>query len=186
MSRAWAVVAIAALTTCTAADAGPRRVDLPTPGDHHYGIYLNRAKVGWMRTRVAVGKRVRFDTDLTATVGGMGTVSKVELTEMRAYDARSGVLEELLFTQSAATGKVQVRGERRGKVLELTIDAGGATSKQTVKVTDTLEDATSVERLVSNAQVGATATIHRLQRPVTVNCVNRRVTFNDEHREVAG
>jgi len=161
MSRAWAVVAVAALTTCTAADAGLRRVELPSFGDHYYGIYLNRAKVGWMRTRVAVGKRVRFDTNLTATVGGMGTVSKVELTEMRAYDAGTGVLEELSFTQSASTGEVRVRGVRRGRVLELTIEAGGATSKQTVKVTDTLEDATSVERLVKNAQVGATAAAKR-------------------------
>jgi len=161
MSRAWAVVAVAALIACTVADAGPRGVELPDSGDHYYGIYLNRAKVGWMRTRVAVGKRVRFDTNLTASVGGMGTVSKVELTEMRAYDAQTGVLDELLFTQDASTGQVLVRGQRRGKVLELTIEAGGATTKQTVKVTDTLADATAVERLVKNAQVGATVAAKR-------------------------
>jgi transglutaminase-like putative cysteine protease len=134
---------------------------LPQPGDHHYGIYLNGNKVGWMRTRVAVGKRVRFDTDLHATVGGMGTDAKVQLTEMRAYDAKSGVLEELAFVQHSSTGEVEVRGERRSGVVQLTIDAGGATTKKTVAKTDTLEDATSVERLVSGARVGAEVSAKR-------------------------
>ncbi len=160
MSQPWAVVAIAALSHCTPAGAG-RGSELPEPSDHHYGIYLNGAKVGWMRTRVAVGKRVRFDTELTASVGGMGTVSKVELTEVRAYDARSGALEELIFVQSASTGEVRVRGERRGGSLQLTIDAGGASTTKNVEVTDTVADATALDRLVRAAEIGATAKAKR-------------------------
>jgi hypothetical protein len=160
-NRHTAILLALAATTCTAAGAGEGASGLPGAGDHHYGIYLNSAKVGWMRTRVTAGRRVRYDTTLEAKVGGMNTVAKVALNEMRAYDAKKGLLEELFFEQIAATGSVRVRGERRGSVMALTIEAGGARSEQTIQVTDSLEDATAVERLVKKARVGATAAAKR-------------------------
>ncbi|MFC1609415.1 transglutaminase family protein [Myxococcota bacterium] len=159
--RKWAAaVGVVALFSCTSADAGKMH-GLPKPADHYYGIYLNGAKVGWMRNRVTVGARVRFDVELEASVGGMGIVSRVELRERRVYRSKDGQLEELEFVQSAATGAVKVRGRRVGDVLKLEIEAGGAVHKNDVKVTDTLEDAMASDRLAQAPNVGAKAVAKR-------------------------
>ncbi|OGQ87443.1 MAG: hypothetical protein A2289_26595 [Deltaproteobacteria bacterium RIFOXYA12_FULL_58_15] len=150
---------LASIVACTTADA--KKPNLPAAADHHYGIYLNGGKVGWMRSQVIVGNQVQYRIDLEASVGGMGTVSKVVLCDSRTYDAKSRQLHALEFSQTAATGAVKVEGVREDAGLRLTITAGGSSTTQLVEASDTLDDAMVVERLVSAPRVGAQAVSKR-------------------------
>ncbi len=142
------------------ATAGPA-VELPRAGTSYYGIYLKGAKVGWMRTSVVVGREVRTAVQLEGSVGGMGAVSRISLNEERRYAAADGRLLGLSFSQAAATGAVKVSGERRGELLRLRIDAGGASQTQELPVAESLADVVAAERLARRAEVGAQATVRR-------------------------
>ena len=133
--------------------------------DHHYGIYLNGHKVGWMRSQTILGPgshpTVELKTDLLAQVAGMGQVSEIKLQEYRTYHGTTGALESIDFEQRAATGAVRVQGRRSPEGLLLTVEAGGKVTTQTISETDTLDDATSLMRLAAKRKVGATATSRR-------------------------
>jgi transglutaminase/protease-like cytokinesis protein 3 len=173
------LLALAALA-CTEAGANGRAAkDLPEPFDHYYGIYLNGIKVGWMRTRMDVGRRVTMKTDLEASVGGMGRVSKVELEESRSYDSSSGRLLELTFSQAAQTGAVRVHGVADGNTkMKLRIEAGASTTEQTVEVNESLDDAMVVDRLARAAKIGSTATSKRFDGSI-------QKTMNARHEVLA-
>lgn len=171
-------LALLVVSACTNADAGRTNQELPEPYDHYYGIYLNGIKVGWMRTRLEVGDRVEMTTDLEASVGGMGRVSKVSLEESRAYDAASGNLLEVGFSQTAQTGTVRVRGVARGTKMALEIDAGDSRKQQSVTVEETLEDSLVAAKLAKAAKVGSTATSKRFDASI-------QKVMNAEHRIVA-
>lgn len=157
-----------------------------TPFDHHYGIYLNGAKVGWMRSRLVAGDTYRFSTELHATVGGMGQVSKVELREERAYRP-SGALESISFEQTAATGAVRVRGRRdEGDRFSFTVSAGGAQRAQSAEVKETLDDALAQTRLAMAGEVGKSATATRFDPSIMrVVSMEHRVLAK-ETRMIAG
>lgn len=178
---------------CHDAGAGSRLAkDLPEPFDHYYGIYLNGIKVGWMRMRMDVGSRVTLRTDLEASVGGMGRVSKVELEETRSYDSRSRRLVELTFSQAAQTGAVRVRGVADGSKMKLRIEAGSSATEQAVDVSETLDDALAADRLARAAKVGSTARSSRfdgsIQKTMTatheVLAVEKRMFGGVEARAV--
>ncbi|MBI3178477.1 MAG: transglutaminase domain-containing protein [Deltaproteobacteria bacterium] len=160
--RRLALVSSFMAFACAKADAGAARVASaqPEPSDQHYGVYLSGVKVGWMRARLEVGKTVDFRINLTAKVAGMGQVSEVTLSETRSYDARSGALLGLSFSQTAATGSVQIEGKAQDGKLQLTVHAG-ETKEQVLPVRETLADAMALTRLATSAKVGATATARR-------------------------
>lgn len=142
-------MACAVLLACV-----PARAAL-VDSDEHYGVYLQGTKVGWMRVTLTGGRAPRLATELHASVGGMGMVSTIELNETRTYDAKSGTLARIDFVQKAATGAVTVRGQRKGELLELEVNAGGSVSRQQVSVDESLNDALALEELAKSGVVGA-------------------------------
>lgn len=156
----------------------PDALGLPTPYDLTYGVYLNGAKVGWMRSQLQVGDRVTFRIELNARVTGMGRESEIKLQEWRAFDASSGDLAELFFEQEAVTGTVTVRGQSSGEQLQLEITAGEATRRKRVPVQETLEDALAVARLVAHPKIGATQSAEHFDASV-------QRTLRVEHRVAA-
>ena len=132
-------------------------LELPETSDLTYGIYLNGAKVGWMRSTVTVRDRVEMGIELHASVAGMGRVSRIELEERRTYGGPDGRLTSLSFSQAAATGAVRIRGERQGEALVVSITAGDATQTQRFVVRETLQDALAAQRLAKSGKVGTTA-----------------------------
>ncbi len=156
---------------CAKADAGSPH-GLPEPSDQHYGVYLSGVKVGWMRAQIDVGKTVEFRITLNAKVAGMGQLSEVTLNEARSYDAKSGALVSLSFSQAASTGKVEVDGRAKDGKLKLTVHAG-ETKEQEVPVRETLADAMAITRLATGGRVGATLSAHRfdpsLQKDLSVS-----------------
>ncbi len=146
--------------------AKPTPENLPPAADLSYGVYLNEAKVGFMRSTVrhdggptekgAPG--VELGLELSAKVGGMGTVSSVEVNERRWYDPKTRALAGLYFEQKAATGSVIIKGHRDGGELVLKIQAGSSTQEQRFPIKETLDDAMATMRLAAAAQVGASAT----------------------------
>lgn len=156
-------MALCAVTACTGAGkaATPKdalAIDLPTPSDDTYGVYLNDTKVGWMRTVTKIGATVDVGLELHAAVGGMGQVAKITVTEQRSYDRQTRALVSMAFVQDAATGSVRMQGRRDGQELVLDISAGNATQTQRFAVHETLDDALVPQRLAKAAQLGAKAT----------------------------
>ena len=140
--------------------------------DDTYGIYFQGQKVGWMRSTFT--QDGVLSTELYAKVGGMGQVSEVRFDEKRTY-AADKKLARITFSQSAATGAVQVVGERRGEMLKVTTTAGGKGSSEEVAVEETIDDALELQKLAKAQKVGATATSKRydpsIQKIVTANHV---------------
>ena len=145
---------------------------LPQPASDTYGVYLNGSKVGWMRTALAVGDSVDLSLELHASVGGMGQVAQIAVSESRSYDPKSKDLVALSFSQQAATGSVSMRGKREGKELALEISAGQASQTQRFVVNETLADALVAQELAKHGKVGATASARHfdpsLQKSVEV------------------
>jgi hypothetical protein len=131
------------------------------PYDQYYGVYVSGNKVGWMRSRLRLLPQPVLSTELHAKVSGMGKVSNIDLSEERVYvaqtDLGSGSLESLRFTQQATTGRVTVQGRRlpNGQ-MELAIEAGGETRKQSLEVNERLADALASADLTRAGKVGAT------------------------------
>jgi transglutaminase-like putative cysteine protease len=182
LSSAWLIaLAIGAGHDSTA--AAKRAQALPEPYDRTYGIYLNGGKVGWMRSRLVVGREVTLETRLTASVGGMGKVSKVELTDQSAYDAQSGELVGVSFSQTATTGAVRVEGRVDKGTLKLSIQTGDSTFTQSLPVEETLAQALAVDKLAREGKIGASVTVEHFDPSIqkqlkvihTVTAVDRRL-----------
>jgi hypothetical protein len=125
------------------------------PYDRYYGVYLNGSKVGWMHSTLTVQNNVaRFDLELKAQVLGMGKSSALAMTENRSYDVKNKQLVKILFVQQATTGSVQVSGTRATDGLDLQIAAGGQTTKQHVRVRETLDDAIAMQKLAGEKKKG--------------------------------
>jgi transglutaminase-like putative cysteine protease len=144
-------------TKSTVAKATRAPGDLPQPSDLTYGIYLNDAKVGWMRSVLQVGDNIVMDLDLFASVAGMGQRSQIEVREHRVYDPTSAELRAVSFVQKAATGTTSIEGTREGQEMVLRITAGNATQTQRLPVKEMLADALAPQKLAEQGQVGATA-----------------------------
>ena len=180
-SLPWLCLAVVACQENAA--ASKRRADLPEPYDRTYGIYLNGGKVGWMRSQLVVGREVTLQTDLTASVGGMGKVSKVELCDKSVYDTATGKLTAVSFSQTAATGAVRVEGRVQAGTLTLTIKAGNASQTQSMPVMETLGDALAVDRLAREGKIGASVTVEHFDPSIqkqlkvahTVTAVEKRL-----------
>lgn len=149
-----------------APSAQPPVEGLPEPSDSHYGVYLNGHKVGWMRSQVIVGARVELVVQLRAAVGGMGTVSQIELSEHRFYNPDGGALMGLSFEQRAATGAVTVNGKVRDGKLHLEISAGNKVSKQVVEAADSLDAALVTVELAKEKKVGASRKVRRFDASI--------------------
>ena len=153
--------------------------ELPEPSEQFYGLYLQNAKVGWMRATVTVGDEVELGVELHAKVAGMGQVSEIELSEHRFYGKADRQLGRISFMQAAATGKVRVEGKRtRGSTFKLDVTAGQATRSQEVDIGETLGDAMTAERLARTGKVGETATAQRFDPSILK-------TVKVEHRTAA-
>jgi len=123
-----------------------------------YGVYLNGAKVGFMRSTTTLHKdRVEFDSELHAAVAGMGKVSEFDLRDHRAFDLRDGRLLSVGFEQQAATGRVTVRSTVRDGGLVLTVSAGGRTREGTTTLRGNLADHLAYRRLAIKGSVGGAA-----------------------------
>lgn len=143
---------------------------LPPDEDLYYGVYLQGHKVGWMRsTFKRAADAVVVGLELRASVGGLGQVSKVELEETRHYDPTSGRLQTLVFSQSAATGAVEIKGTANGDTLALKITAAGSTRTQEVPAQETLEDALAVLRLVQSKKPGDKKVARRFEPSLLKN-----------------
>lgn len=149
--------------------------DLLAPSDLSYGVYLNNAKVGWMRSTLEPGSdEIHFGLELSASVGGMGQQSSIMVIERRVYTVKSRALERVSFEQRAATGTVRIEGTRDGDSYDLRINAGQAQQTQRVAAApDTLEDVLAPNKLARAAVVGATAHAQHfdasLQKAIKIN-----------------
>jgi hypothetical protein len=168
------------------AQAKQAATSLPEPADHHYGVYLNGSKVGWMRSTLAVGAEVTMAMDLEAAVGGMGQVSRIKVRDERSYDAASGVLTRLAFIQEAATGSVHINGKREGKELVLSISAGKATQTQRFSADTTLEDALAPLRMAESPKVGETRNTHHFDASLQKLVAITHKTLAVEDKMLAG
>lgn len=158
------VLAVGWSVSCTRSSQAKNQSAEPAwraPYDHYYGVYLQGRKVGWMRMEMVAGKRdnVIMRTRLVATMAGMGDVSKMELTEERRYGGTRELLQSIVFKQTAATGTVEVRGDRASvndETMHLTVTAGGQPKDQQMVVTETLNDALLSSRMAVEAKAGTT------------------------------
>jgi hypothetical protein len=159
---------------------------LPPASDYTYGVYLNGAKVGWMRATTSVGREVTLGMNLEAAVGGMGQVSRIVVSDTRTYDAASGALIRLAFVQEAATGAVRIEGVRDGNELVLTIRAGNAAQTQRHPVQETLEDALAPMRLAQDAKPGESRSVHHFDASLQKNVAITHRTAGLEEKMLAG
>lgn len=167
-----------------AAPAAP--LERPEPSDLTYGVYLNGGKVGWMRTTTKVGSSVEMGIELHAQVGGMGQVSSIDIDERRTYGGPEGLLQQLAFSQKAATGVVAIDGKREGDVLALRVSAGGGTSQQRVATNESLRDAMSITKLARAGKVGATAVSRHFDPSLQKSVEVREKVAAVETRMLAG
>ena len=142
---------------------------LPQAFDYYYGVYVNKQKVGWMRSQFVAQNVYIFTVDLHAQVAGMGQVSDIDLHEERRYSSTDRQLESLDFVQSAATGKVQVTGKRKGANFNIDISAGGVTHHDTMVIRESVDDALSTYRLARFAKVGATSAANHFDPSIQKN-----------------
>lgn len=166
-----------------AAEAAKTDANGITPSDDFYGLYFQGNKVGWMHVTLTTARVMT--TELYAKVGGMGQVSEVRFNEQRTYDS-NGDLALITFSQSAATGEVTVRGERKGDKLSVTSSAGGASRPaQEIEVHETLADALRLQQLAKDAKVGATATAKRYD-PSVMQVVTAKSVVSGVEKKVFG
>ena len=129
--------------------------ELPAPYEYYYGIYLNGIKVGWMKSGFAIEKnRAIFSVNLQASVAGMGQVSKIQLSESRAYNIKNGNLENLQFLQGSSTGAVRITGKRSGSQMVVKISAGGQVQEKTISTQEALWDALALYRFREKPALG--------------------------------
>ena len=166
---------------------------LPAPFEHFYGIYLNGIKVGWMQSGFALEKeRASFRVNLEASVAGMGTVSKIQLNEMRIYNRKSGALDELQFTQASSTGAVRILGKRKGLQMDMRISAGGQTQAKTISTQESLWDALALYRFHEQPAVGQTeqgqrfdaSMLRNMQVDYRVDAIEKKVFAGIESKAI--
>lgn len=130
--------------------------------DLYYGVYVGGQKMGFLRQQAQLAGQPTFSLDLQADLNAMGKLTSLHLSETRAYDA-NGLLLEIEFVQTAATGAMQVKVARapEGPKYTMSILAGGQTRTTTLTIEETLADHLRAQTLAQTGKIGSKATAHQ-------------------------